>query len=421
MPTAKKVIQFSDYQSTPKGSHLAPERDSKNLAKSPGNMGFQGTPVTPLWENSEEPIKTCNESLEPETDASHISDEAKVSAIAAMKWGQLKAAYPREFQSWKNRKHYCKVEGLLWASEWNSFKGFLSSKGPMPGPGHTLDRIDPNGDTYGPGLCRWATITVQNNNKTNNLKVVVPLTGEVLTPKKVAKRHGVTHKTACKWFATYSPYELLIGKKSKALHAVWVAVDDHLLALTAKKDHAKKAPAKKTPTPSRPKSPKDILFEQNARCAELYRRENGEEECLPSLVELNELGKGYGIVTPEEYERGFGKWWKEMNPHLYRDRLPVWAKELIAKIETLGYVLPTIVPIKYPDPAEIASWWKSQKPRDRTDAERAQLEQEDVLLKEWEEQFFGRERACLQSIARAEPACRDLRDFHNVPVYSGKT
>ena len=117
------------------------------------------------------------------------------------------------------------------------FKGFMLSMGPMPKPGCTLDREVNAVQAYGSGLCRWADKTVQNNNKSDNLKVVVPLTGEVLTPKKVAKLHGVKQKTACKWFATYSPLELLAGKKDKALHAFWVALDDHLLAV-------KTAPAK---------------------------------------------------------------------------------------------------------------------------------------------------------------------------------
>ena len=404
---AEKLIQFSDYQPEPKGSSLSHKGDIKNLAKSPGNMGSQGTPVTPLWENSEEPIKARSDGQEPETDVSHISDETKVSPIAAMKWAKLKAAYPGEFQSWKNRKHYCKVHGLSWASEWEPFRGFMLSKGPMPGPGHTLDRIDPKGDAYGPGLCRWANITVQNNNKTNNLKVVVPLTGEALTPKKVAKRHGVTHKTACKWFATYSPYELLIGKKSKALHAAWVAVDNLLISAPAKntKNPKKAVPAPTSDHPRNPYPPNHIAyrpFQEREELAESHHRV-GVEYCMASLAEFNEMFEEFGGMTPEEHERGFAKWWKGgwdfredgslrwwdlgFSRHVCLERLPTWAQELIAKIEAPGYVLPTIVK-KHPDPAEIVPW----KPRDRTDAERAQMEQEDVLVKEWEADFFRRQR-----------------------------
>jgi hypothetical protein len=392
---AEKVIQLSDYQSEPKGSSLSQKADIKNLAKSPGNMGFQGTPVTPLWENSEE----RSEGQEPETDVSHISGETKVSPTAKMTFGRLKAAYPREFQSWKNGKSRCKVKGWPWAGEWKSFKGFMLSKGPILQPGdYTLDRIDNAVEEYGPGLCRWASKTVQNNNKSDNLKLVVPLTGEVLTPKKVAKRHGVTHKTACKWFATYSPYELLIGKKSKALHAAWVAVDDHLLASGKTARDKKIVHAKKAPVPARRRQAEPVQVGGYEWTAKDHREKYG-EEIITTYFSVEEWNEAFELpgplgpaITPEEHERAIVHWWKHWKPYLYRDRLPTQALEWVAKIEASGYeptsVAGTCKP-RHPDPAEIVPW----KPRDRTDADRAQMEQEDVLAKEWEEDFFRRQRA----------------------------
>ena len=128
---AEKVIQFSDYQSELKGSSLSQKGDIK-LAKSPGNMGFQGTPVTPLWENSEEPIKARSEGQEPETDVSHISDETKVSPTAKMTFGRLKAAYPREFHSWKNGKSRCKVKRLAVGRRVEELQGLHVEQGAHP-------------------------------------------------------------------------------------------------------------------------------------------------------------------------------------------------------------------------------------------------------------------------------------------------
>ena len=141
--------------------------------------------------------------------------------------GQLQAAYPGEYSSWKNSKSRCKKKGWPWASEWESFKGFLLSMGPKPTPAHTLDRKDSAIGEYGPGLCRWASKEVQNNNKSDNVKIVVPLTGEVYTPKKLAKVHGVLPTTIYKWIAAgYHPLELLAGKHMPHLHALLVKLDE---------------------------------------------------------------------------------------------------------------------------------------------------------------------------------------------------
>jgi hypothetical protein len=93
--------------------------------------------------------------------------------------------------------------------------------GPKPTPAHTLDRTDNAVGAYGPDLCQWADKVTQNNNKSDNIKVVVPLTGEVFTPLKLAKLHGVQVKTVYKWISKYySVLELLAGKKLKPLHAL---------------------------------------------------------------------------------------------------------------------------------------------------------------------------------------------------------
>ena len=146
-----------------------------------------------------------------------------------MPFGWLRVAYVGEFNSWKGRKAFCKKQKPAWPWDpsWESFKGFLLSMKPMPGPGYTLDRNDPAVHAYGPGICKWKTITEQNNNKSDNVQLVVPLTGQKLTPKKIAELRNVSVKTVYKWISQHwTVLELLAGKQSPPLHALWVKLDE---------------------------------------------------------------------------------------------------------------------------------------------------------------------------------------------------
>lgn len=79
--------------------------------------------------------------------------------------------------------------GITVCDRWRSFENFLQDMG-QPPPGHSIDRIDVNGN-YEPTNCRWATRAVQARNSRRTR--LFTYQGETLPMKDWAARVGMSY------------------------------------------------------------------------------------------------------------------------------------------------------------------------------------------------------------------------------------
>lgn len=94
-------------------------------------------------------VNSCDHSANPKI-LQHLLD------IDNLTEGKLKKRYPKEFNSWKNRRDYAHKTGIPFYSPWEIFSNFLKDLGPIPKVGYTLDNIDRKSG-YIPGNVRWAS------------------------------------------------------------------------------------------------------------------------------------------------------------------------------------------------------------------------------------------------------------------------
>lgn len=112
-----------------------------------------------------------------------------------------KEELPPEYMVWvgmRQRCHKPKAQaykyyggrGIRVCDKWDkSFAAFMADMGPRPSPGHSIDRIDVNGN-YEPGNCRWATMKEQGNNRRTSIYLTVD--GETIPLNVASERSGIS-------------------------------------------------------------------------------------------------------------------------------------------------------------------------------------------------------------------------------------
>lgn len=131
-----------------------------------------------------------------------IRTERIVACRRKIKHGKADSS---EYVAWLNMRKRCYDtnainyhnyggRGISVCQAWReSFEAFYRDMGDKPEPGHSLDRIDPDGN-YEPSNCRWASRAVQNANTRPNVHSPKPLTvgGVTKTTKEWANDLGMS-------------------------------------------------------------------------------------------------------------------------------------------------------------------------------------------------------------------------------------
>lgn len=128
-------------------------------------------------------------SCPPCTKSRVIAAATKHNAIGSREYITYHAMKSRCY--YERNKRYARYggRGIKVCQRWlESFNNFLEDMGPIPSPGHSIERIDVDGD-YEPSNCVWATKAEQANNRSNNN--LIEISGRTQTIAQWAHETGV--------------------------------------------------------------------------------------------------------------------------------------------------------------------------------------------------------------------------------------
>lgn len=158
--------------------------------------GHSASSATPSISKNSHEIHDLVGLSKPETGGNVIpfpvSTPKYLQDIESLTEGQLKKAYPGEFNSWRSRRDYAYKKGIPFYTPWETFSNFLKDLGPTPTKGYTLDNIDRKSG-YIPGNVRWASKEEQAWNRETTVWIFYQ--GETLPIAEWARRTNQNEST----------------------------------------------------------------------------------------------------------------------------------------------------------------------------------------------------------------------------------
>jgi hypothetical protein len=220
-------------------------------------------------------------------------------------------------------------QGRVIHPEFLRFPDFLAHVGPKPTRKATLDRINNADPEYAPGKVRWADKRTQNSNKGDTLLFHYSRTGDTYTVSRLAKLRKVTPSAIRKCRERgWTDDEIIEGKRDRAPLAISPGYH------ASPRQHPSARRDLPVP-PSRPKTAKQIEFEEDRRDFDWMRQQaGGKEPCWDDYETARADCAAAGFVlTQEMWEKRWAYLWKRFGAHLRLERMPQWAQDLIAKID----------------------------------------------------------------------------------------
>lgn len=101
-------------------------------------------------------------------------------------------------------------KGITVCERWLVFENFLADMGERPSVSHTIDRFPNKNGNYGPGNCRWATPSEQQNNTNKNR--IIEAQGQTRTLSEWSRLTGIGISTLFNRLERGWPDEAVVTK-----------------------------------------------------------------------------------------------------------------------------------------------------------------------------------------------------------------